>query len=43
MAPPTAVAAASDLSYQTAGNDVRQARGCHYLGESIKQGKAGEW
>ena len=41
-APTAAVAKAFDVSYRTAGDYVRQARDCHYLGESIKQGKAGE-
>ena len=36
MAPTTAVAEAFDLSYQTAGDCVRQACDRHYLGESIK-------
>ena len=41
-APTAAVAEAFDVSYRTAGDYVRQARDRHYLGESIKQGKAGE-
>ena len=41
-APTAAVAKAFDVSYRTAGDYVRQARDRHYLGESIKQGKAGE-
>jgi len=40
--PTAAVAKAFDVSYRTAGDYVRQARDRHYLGESIKQGKAGE-
>jgi hypothetical protein len=35
-------AKAFDVSYRTAGDYVRQARDRHYLGESIKRGKAGE-
>ena len=41
-APTAAVAEAFDVSYRTAGDYVRQARDRHYLGESIKRGKAGE-
>jgi hypothetical protein len=41
-APTAAVTEAVDVSYRTAGDYVRQARDRHYLGESIKQGKAGE-
>jgi hypothetical protein len=41
-APTAAVAEAFGVSYRTAGDYLRQARDRHYLGESIKQGKAGE-
>jgi hypothetical protein len=41
-APTASVSEAFDVSYRTAGDYVRQARDRRYLGESIKQGKAGE-
>ena len=41
-APTAAVADAFDVRLQTAGDYVRRTRDRHYLGESIKRGKAGE-
>ena len=41
-APTVAVAEAFDVSYRTAGDYMRQAHDRHYLGESIRRGKASE-